>query len=231
VKLLLVEDEEHLAFNLSLNLGDEGFEVIVAKNLAEADAAMAQRPALIVLDLMLPDGNGLDFCAGLRTRGNRTPVLMLTAMGSADSIVEGLGSGADDYLPKPFELAELIGRIRALLRRRAWDASPTADTPANTLAFGGATVHFDTHMASVAGKTFELTELEIRLLRFFIEHENRVVSRAQLLENVWEVSPRTHTRTVDNFMVRLRRLFEKDPARPVHFVTVRGVGYRFVQVP
>lgn len=227
-RILLVEDEEHLAFALGYNLEEEGYEVEVVSTLAAARHAMAAGPVeLVVLDVMLPDGDGMEFCRSMRAAGDRTPVLMLTAKNTAPDVIDGLDAGADDYVGKPFDVGELLGRVSALLRRRSWDRTeqhPVADT----YEFGPHVIDFARHTILADGREVNPTELELKLLRFFVANENRVVSREELLENVWEVSRRVETRTVDNFIVRLRRIFEADPARPRYFVTVRGVGYRFV---
>lgn len=226
-RILLVEDEAHLAYALRFNLQDEGYLVEVAPTLADARAVLAEgAPDLIVLDVMLPDGDGMKFCAALRAAGDRTPVLMLTSKNAARDVIGGLDSGADDYVGKPFDLGELLGRISAILRRRAWMDDP-ADDDGGAFVFGPHRVNFDTHEITANGREVNPTELELRLLRFFVDNPHRVVSREELLENVWGVSRRVHTRTVDNFIVRLRRIFEPDPSKPIYFKTVRGVGYRF----
>ena len=228
-RLLLVEDEEHLAFSLKFNLEEEGYFVHLAVTLAEAGLVDCSEIDLILLDVMLPDGSGFDFCQALRDAGDFTPVLMLTAKGTSADIVSGLGAGADDYLTKPFALAELLGRIRAILRRRQWEKDKDAAKPGlSEETFGRNRINFDTHEVVVGDTAVELTDLELRLLRFFLERPNLVVSRQDLLRDVWNLSPNTNTRTVDNFLVRLRRIFELDPAEPQHFLTIRGVGYRFV---
>lgn len=226
-RLLLVEDEAHLAFTLEFNLREEGYEVLTAATLADARRHLNAKPDLIILDVMLPDGNGLAFCASLRKRGDHTPVLMLTAKGSSEDVVNGLDTGADDYMTKPFALQELLGRIAAMLRRLQWHAEPRQSPPTPLFHFGPHTVNFDVHEVYTHGQPIDITDLELRLLRYFIEHQDKAISRQTLLQDVWQVSGTNNTRTVDNFLVRLRRLFEEDPARPVHFLTVRGVGYRF----
>lgn len=233
-RILLVEDEQHLAFNLSFNLEAEGYQVDVAETLAGARERLEPAPALILLDVMLPDGNGFEFTRELREAENLVPILMLTAKGTPDDIVSGLEAGADDYLTKPFELTELTSRIAAMLRRRAWETQrlgPVVSTGQGRYEFSGNEIDFEKRQASSRDKTVRLTDLELRLMQYFIEHENEPISREQLLETVWELPPATNTRTVDNFLVRLRRLFEEDPASPRHFLTVRGVGYRFVSSP
>lgn len=227
-RLLLVEDEAHLAVSLRFNLLEEGYHVDVAETIGQARELLKERFDVIILDVMLPDGNGFEFCRELRNQGDLTPVLMLTALSASEDIVRGLTTGADDYVAKPFSLHELFGRVTALLRRQQWDGKPSNTTETDEVSFGGNTVDFGTHLAKTNHETVELTDLELRLLRYFVENVNRVVSRSELLKDVWDVSPKTNTRTVDNFIVRLRRLFEVDPAKPKHFVTVRGVGYRFV---
>lgn len=228
-RLLLVEDEEHLGFTLQFNLQEEQYHVDWAPDLAQARTLLAEGYDLILLDVMLPDGTGFSWCQEIRAEGNHTPVLFLTAKGSSDDIVTGLDAGADDYMTKPFVLSELLARIKAMIRRSSWqDNSASVALPLDTFTFGHVNVDFRSHDVTAAGKTIELTHLEFRLLRFFIEHQNQVVSREALLEHVWEVHASSYTRTVDNFLVRLRRLFEKDPAQPQHFLTVRGAGYKFV---
>ena len=229
-RLLVVEDERHLAAGLRLNLELEGYGVDVAATAREAASYLVQANAyaLIVLDVMLPDLDGFSLCRRLRDSGNFTPVLMLTARAAPEDRVRGLEAGADDYLVKPFELAELLARVRSLLRRRAWEQGERAAAAASdVLRFGRAEVDFATHAVTVDGLALELTRLELELLRYFAAHPGRVLSRQELLENVWQLRNYPNTRTVDNFILRLRKHFEADPSRPVHFVSVRGAGYRF----
>ena len=233
-RLLVVEDESHLATGLKLNLELEGFTVDVAESARQAGQFLVRPHAYgaIVLDVMLPDLDGFDLCGKLRAAGNYVPVIMLTARSSPHDRVRGLEAGADDYLVKPFELSELLARIRSLLRRRRWESdSSSQDTGSATLRFGSARVNFDTHEATVDGNAIQLTQLEFALLRYFASHPDEVLSRDELLENVWQLRNYPNTRTVDNFVLRLRKHFEPNAARPVHFVSVRGLGYRFCPAP
>ena len=185
--------------------------------------------ALVVLDVMLPGADGLTVCRTLRARGNTTPVLFLTARGDPADRVRGLEAGGDDYLAKPFHLQEFLLRVRAILRRWDWyrSASATADTA--VLRFGGNEVDFRVFRARAwTGETQELTEKEAMILKVLAEHTGQIVSREDLLERVWGYDVFPSTRTVDNFILRLRKRFEKDPANPRHFLTVWGVGYRFM---
>lgn len=229
-RLLVVEDEHHLATGLKLNFEFEGFEVDIAGTAREA-AALLARPdpyAAIILDVTLPDTDGFTLCRRIRSSGNYTPVIMLTARTRAEDRVLGLESGADDYLGKPFELDELLARVRSQLRRRQWDAAGGPVIEHSTLRFGEAEIDFDRHEATMRGEPVKLTNLELELIRYFAGNPERVISRDELLERVWKLRNYPNTRTVDNFVLRLRRHFELDPARPVHFVSVRGAGYRFL---
>jgi len=184
---------------------------------------------LILLDVMLPDGDGYSFCKQLRDSGQYMPVIMLTARSAAEDRVRGLDSGADDYMPKPFDLAELLARVRSALRRSGWrQPGAAAETPLGALRFGEAVVNFDTHEVTAFGKPVRLTQLELDLVQYFAQHPGRVLSREELLERVWKLRNAPNTRSVDNFIVRLRRYFEREPDKPVHFVSHRGSGYRFV---
>lgn len=230
--LLLVEDEEHLAFMLEFNLSREGYQVTVATTLREARERLTDPYDLMIFDVMLPDGTAFDLCKELRENDNHTPVLFLTAKGASNDIVSGLEAGADDYMTKPFALEELFARIHAMLRRQRWEQNtPPPPSHTNTFRFRNNEIDFSQHTVTAQGKKVDLTALELRLLSFFVQHAEEVVSREQILEEVWEVSPTIHTRTVDNFLVRLRRVFENDPSNPQHFLTIRGAGYRFVPEP
>jgi DNA-binding response OmpR family regulator len=229
--VLVVEDEAHLAAGLRLNLELDGYRVVVARSVREATAQLLQSAPidLILLDVTLPDGDGYSFCKQLRDAGQYMPVIMLTARSAAEERVRGLDSGADDYMPKPFELPELLARVRSALRRSGWRQ---ADTPAEavrgTLRFGEAVINFDTHEATAFGKPVRLTQLELDLLHYFAQNPGRVLSREELLERVWNLRNAPNTRSVDNFIVRLRKYFEPLPDKPVHFLSNRGAGYRFL---
>jgi DNA-binding response OmpR family regulator len=233
-RLLVVEDEDHLAAGLKLNLELEGYEVDVAGTAREASEHLLQ-PAgydALVLDVMLPDLDGFELCRRLRKSGHFVPVIMLTARSSAEDRVRGLEAGADDYMVKPFSLEELLARVRSMLRRREWEAeNNSGEWESAKLAFGNAVIDFDTHEVSVGGEPRKLTQLELDLLRYFSENPGRVISRDELLEKVWKLRNYSQTRTVDNFLSRLRRHFEPDPKNPVHFVSVRGAGYKFLVEP
>jgi two-component system OmpR family response regulator len=229
-RLLVIEDEDHLAAGLKLNLELEGYRVDVAANAKEAGQRLLDPSGYdaIVLDVMLPDINGFDLCKKFRDAGNFIPVIMLTARSSPDDRVRGLEAGADDYMVKPFELNELLARVRSVLRRRRWEQHSGNHAKASTLSFGMAHINFDTHEVSVAGETVQLTQLELDLLRYFAENAGRVLSRTELLERVWKLRNYGNTRTVDNFISRLRRRFEDDASNPKHFLSVRGAGYKFI---
>jgi len=228
-RILVVEDERHLATGLKLNFEFEGYQVDLASTGREALTRLA-RPdpyAAIILDVTLPDTDGFSLCKRLREAGNFTPVIMLTARTLAEDRVTGLESGADDYLTKPFDLDELLARVRSMLRRQQWEKGPAGRTQTRQLTFGRARVDFDTHEVTVAGQTLHLTQLELALLHHLADNAGQVVSRADLLEKVWKLRNYPNTRTVDNFVLRLRRHFEPEPARPVYFLSVRGAGYKF----
>jgi len=227
--LLVVDDEKHLAAGLKLNFELEGHSVDVASTGREAAQLLleAEPYDAIILDVMLPDTSGFSLCKRLRDAGNFTPVLMLTAMGTADDRVAGLEAGADDYLAKPFNLSELLARVRSLLRRQDWERTQSAESTSGVYSFGAARIDFDRREATAAGVEVKLTRLEFELLRYFADNPERVLSRQELQEKVWKLANYPNSRMVDNFMMRLRRHFEPDPRSPIHFVSVRGAGYRF----
>ena len=232
-KVLVVEDEQHLADGLRFNLEAEGYQVAVVDN-GEAVLEMVRSNGfdVIVLDVMLPGKDGFAVMTEMRQAGEFIPTLMLTARGHPDDVLRGFAAGADDYLPKPFELAILLARIRGLLRRRQWlESAVNHAAPADTFAFGEKSVDFDRLELEVRGQVFPLTAMETNLLRYLIRHEGKAVSRKSMLEEVWGLHEDTDTRAIDNFIVRLRRYIEDDPADPRHLLTVRGVGYRFVAQP
>lgn len=227
--LLVVEDERHLAEGLRLNFELEGYEVDLAETCRAAEQLLATRSYdVLVLDVMLPDGDGFALCRQLRQAGNYAPVIMLTARSAPDDRVRGLEAGADDYLVKPFALGELLARVRSQLRRSQWDQRRAEQQPQpEELRFGDAHIDFSAMEATVAGTPVKLTRLEIDLCRYFGAHPGRALSRQELLEQVWGLANYPNTRTVDNFVVRLRKLFEDEPSRPRYFLSVRGTGYKF----
>jgi two-component system OmpR family response regulator len=230
--ILVVEDEQHLAFGIKYNLEAEGYEATTAGDGPTALKLFEEQPKgfdLVILDLMLPGMSGYAVCEALREKGNDVPVLMLSARTLVEDRIRGYDVGADQYLQKPFELEELLSMTRNLLARRA-SVSPRlgGNVVGPIFQFGRAEVNFDTFAVTVAGEQLRLTHTEMKLLRYFAENEGSVVTRAELLEHVWGMSHMPTTRTVDNFIVNLRKYFEEDPARPKHFLSVRGAGYRFV---
>lgn len=223
-ELLLVEDDEHIAQGLVYNLQRQGYRVQHALDGAAAEAALAGGNfQLVVLDRMLPDADGADLCRQWRQRFPGLPILMLTALGKEDDRIAGLQQGADDYVTKPFSLAEFLLRVQALLRRS--QAQPHESS--RWYRFGKNHLDLQEGRAYTAQGEIQLTELEQRIVKTFIRHAGQTLSRKELLELVLGMNPDTETRTLDNFIVRLRRYFEADPARPCHFVTVRRRGYRF----
>lgn len=224
--ILLVEDELHIAQGLKFNLEMEGFTV---EHVTTGEQALAKKPwpgcCLVILDRMLPGVNGLQVCRSIRQDNDQLPILMLTAMSKEQDRIAGLAEGADDYLTKPFSLDEFLLRVKGILRRAGWYRPKTAAE--KCYSFAGNQVYLQQQRAVTNNKEITLTELEARMLQVFFEHEGEVLSRAELLESVWGVAPDTETRTLDNFIVRLRKYFEKRPSNPQHFVTVRGRGYRF----
>ena len=230
--ILVVEDEGHLAIGIKYNLEAEGYHASVAGDGPTALKLLEQSPEaidLVILDLMLPGMSGYAVCKALRQAANPVPVLILSARTLADDRIRGYDVGADQYLQKPFELDELLAMVRSLLNRRLRGAPSTSGKlPGDTFEFGRARVNFDTYEVAVASEEVRLTPLEMSLLRYFIENEGRVISREEILEHVWRQPNLETTRTVDNFVMRLRKYFEIDPTEPRHFLSVRGAGYRFI---
>ena len=252
-RVLVVEDEAHLAQGLRFNLEAEGHTVEVAGDAEAAlDRLVGKKQAfdVLVLDVMLPGKNGFDVATALRENKNFIPILMLTARGRPEDVLRGFASGADDYLPKPFELPILIARIDSLLRRTAWmkpdghdgqSATSSAAEPEKSAShrqpdrdsfnFAGKSIDFSELELHTLGNVIHLTLMEAELFRHLIRNQGRVVSRKSILEQVWGLHEDTDTRAIDNFIVRLRRYIEEDPSRPKHLQTVRGVGYKFIAEP
>ncbi len=245
-RVLVVEDEAHLAQGLRFNLEAEGYSAeIVGDGEAATDRLLDKKENFdaIVLDIMLPGKDGFSVVSELRAARNYVPVLMLTARGSPEDVLKGFAAGADDYLAKPFDLSILLARLQGLLRRSQWmhggqkpdsanlasDANGVGDF--GTFSFDGKTIDFGTLELRAADSVIHLTLMESELLRHMVRNDGRVVSRKQILEEVWGLHEDTDTRAIDNFMVRLRRYIEDDPAQPRHLLTVRGVGYRFLANP
>ncbi|HJR09246.1 MAG TPA: response regulator transcription factor [Pyrinomonadaceae bacterium] len=260
--VLIVEDEKHLADGLRFNLAAEGYKV---ETVADGETALAKLTAdgesydVVLLDVMLPGISGFTVASELRQAGHFVPILMLTARGRPEDVLGGFEAGADDYLPKPFELAILLARLSGLLRRRAWlnqdkqasnaraiengaaitavsDSATTTNDASRRAAvelfeFDGKTIDFDALELRVRERTVRLTLMEADLLRHLIRHAGRAVSRKSMLEEVWNLREDTDTRAIDNFIVRLRKYIEDEPAKPRHLLTVRGVGYRFIPEP
>src|SRR5688500_12826878 len=229
--VLIVEDEKHLADGLRYNLKAEGYDVDIASNAEQAASLLLdQRKSydVVVLDVMLPGMDGFTFASQLREKGQFVPILMLTARGQAEDVLRGFEAGADDYLPKPFELSVLLARINALLRRRDWFQKDVSKSEAGVVSIGKKTIDFESLELRSAEQTVQLTLMEAELLRYLIDHEGKVVSRSAILEDVWGLREDTDTRAIDNFIVRLRKYLEDEPSRPRHLLTVRGVGYRFI---
>ena len=238
-KVLVVEDEQHLADGLRFNLEAEGYQVQVTDTGESALEVLSADPSafdVVVLDVMLPGKDGFSVMSEMRGAGQFVPTLMLTARGHPNDVLKGFAAGADDYLTKPFDLAILIARIRGLLRRREWltkslNPAATFTRAQDVFKFGDKSVDFDRLELRVREQTFPLTLMEANVLRYLIQHDGKPVSRKKMLEEVWNLHEDTDTRAIDNFIVRLRRYIEDDPAKPRHVLTVRGVGYRFVAVP
>jgi DNA-binding response OmpR family regulator len=250
--IAIIEDEEHLAQGLVFNLEAEGYRT---HHEADGDHALAwllvasapdspDKPAAILLDVMLPGRDGFSIVRALRESARYTPVLLLTARGRTEDIVEGFAAGADDYLPKPFDLGVLFARLTSLLRRMHWQSAipteaietsvPDDQKPQLTYTLAGRTIDLDVleiRTPDEPDKTVHLTLMEAELLRYLLDHPGKVVARKELLENVWHVHEDTDTRAIDNFIVRLRRYLEPDPSKPIHLLTVRSVGYRFIPTP
>ncbi len=246
-RVLVVEDEAHLAKGLRFNLEAEGHSVEVS---GDGEAALERLVAknedfdAVVLDVMLPGKDGFAVVSTLRKAHNYVPVLILTARGRPEDVLQGFAAGADDYLPKPFQLPIFLARLQGLLRRSQWliaektttknrvangkEAAANSASDSDVFSFNGKTIDFGTLELRVNDTTIQLTLMEAKLLRHLIRSKGRTVSRKSILEDVWGLHEDTDTRAIDNFIVRLRRYIEKDPSKPKHLLTVRGVGYRFL---
>ncbi len=234
-RVLIVEDEQHIADGLRYNLEAEGHEASVAADGERAlDLLLAERrPAdVVILDVMLPGKDGFAVASELRAAGHFVPILMLTARGSAEDVLRGFESGADDYLPKPFELSILLARVRGLLRRHRWNEREALEPPPpEVYSFAGRTIDFTAMEVRSGTRSFRLTVMECDLLRYFVKNAGQPVSRKAILQGVWNLRENVDTRAIDNFIVRLRRYIEDQPDSPKFLQTVRGVGYRFVPQP
>jgi len=245
-RVLVVEDEAHLAQGLRFNLEAEGYAAeVVGDGEAATDRLLGKKENfdVVVLDIMLPGKDGFSVVSELRAARNYVPVLMLTARGRPEDVLKGFASGADDYLAKPFDLSILLARLQGLLRRSQWirgaaspeasetrvDASGVGDF--GTFSFGGKTIDFGALELRSGESTIHLTLMESELLRHLVRNDGKIVSRKQILDEVWGLKEDTDTRAIDNFVVRLRRYIEDDPGNPRHLLTVRGVGYRFLARP
>jgi len=234
-RILVVEDERHIAQGLRFNLEAEGHSVQIAEDGESAlDRMLAKNEPfdLVLLDVMLPGKDGFTVARELRQQQNFAPILMLTARGRPEDVLKGFESGADDYLPKPFNLDILVARIGGLLRRKNWlqTANEAASSP-DEFSFAGKTFDCQKLQLRDGRQVFQLTLMEIELLRYLIRNSGRPVSRKEILEQVWGLKEDTDTRAIDNFIVRLRRYIERDPTKPKHLLTVRGLGYQFVAEP
>lgn len=234
-RILVVEDESHIAQGLRFNLEAEGHVVEIAENGENALARLLSPESvfdLVVLDVMLPGKDGFTVARELRQKQNFVPVLMLTARGRPEDVLHGFESGADDYLPKPFNLDILMARVGGLLRRKNWLRTAEAPpAPMDEFTFAGKTVDFQKLELRDDKESLQLTLMEAELLRYLIRNMGRPVSRKEILEQVWGLKEDTDTRAIDNFIVRLRRYIEKEPSHPRHLLTVRGLGYQFVAEP
>lgn len=241
--VLVVEDERHLADGLRFNLEAEGYTVDTVSDGEAALSLLSDKRQVydaLVLDVMLPGKNGFTVAAELRASDNFVPILMLTARGRPEDVLRGFEAGADDYLPKPFDLSVLLARLKALLRRREWfhqdrskaiavdEVKVGRPEAAAEFSFGGRTIDFANLELRTPEQVIRLTLMEADLLRYLVQHKDNVVSRKAILEDVWGLNEDTDTRAIDNFIVRLRKYIETDPSSPKHLLTVRGVGYKFL---
>lgn len=233
-RILVIEDDEHIAEGLKLNLSLQGYSVRIAANgFAGLQQWKEWRPGLIVLDIMLPGIDGLSVLQNIRLEDEHLPILILSAKSATEDRVKGLSFGVDDYLSKPFDLDEFLLRIERLLTRSSWNRQQSLEAASGFSSlpgyfeFGRNRIDFETAIATTAKGTIHLTEQEIKLIKLFISHKGKPLSRDRLLEIGWGYSRDTTTRTVDNFIVRLRKYFEENPRKPQYFKSLRSVGYMF----
>jgi two-component system alkaline phosphatase synthesis response regulator PhoP len=234
--ILVVEDEEHLAIGIRYNLEAEGYQVTTVGDGREALQLLKGEQIafdLIILDIMLPGMSGYDVCESLRAAGHDIPVMILSARTLAEDRTRGFDVGADQYMTKPFDLDELLSRVKSLLKAYSLRTSNgvVERTATNEFEFGDAHINFETFEVTVHGEAIRMTQLEMSLLRYFVDNEGRVIPRHELLENVWKMPGYISTRAPDQFLRRLRKTFEPDPSSPKHFLTLRDAGYRFVADP
>jgi DNA-binding response OmpR family regulator len=241
-RVLIVEDDKHIADGLSFNLRAEGYDADIiadgqrAMETLKADPKNGSRYDAVILDVMLPTRDGFFVAAELRKAGQFVPILMLTARGRPEDVLKGFEAGADDYLPKPFELKILLARLRGLLRRREWSQQRSYgerrfQRTRESFTFDGKTIDFSALELQVGKETYRLTAMEADLLHYLIDKAGKAVSRKEILEDVWGLHEDTDTRAIDNFIARLRKYIERIPSVPRHLLTVRGVGYKFVAEP
>jgi two-component system, OmpR family, alkaline phosphatase synthesis response regulator PhoP len=225
-RILLVEDEETLAVGLEYNLTEEGYAVSRAMDGRKALKLFdSEKFDLIILDIMLPYVDGFEIAEKVREIDPQIPILMLTARTTKDDKVKGLETGADDYITKPFHLKELLLRVRGMLKRKEWYRKVSTEMP--VIEFGKNKINFENLSFNNGKNDFKLTHQEAMVMKYLIENKGKIVSRKELLENVWHMNPDIETRTVDNFIARLRKYFEEDPSNPVYIKSVRGAGYMF----
>ena len=234
--ILVIEDEAHLAAGIKYNLVAEGYRVTTIGDGPGALKLIEQAPDdidLVILDLMLPQMSGYDVCEAIRAGDKDTPVLILSARTLSEDRIRGFNVGANQYMTKPFDLDEFLSRVKNLLtlHRKSGRGSTSAANEISSFDFGNAKINFETFEVAVAGQPVRMTRLEISLLKYFIQNEGRVIPRSELLENVWGLPGSLNTRAPDQFIRRLRKTFEPQPAKPRHFLTIRDAGYRFVANP
>ncbi len=236
--ILVVEDEKHLGVGIKYNLEAENYRVTLVEDGPTALRVLGSNGDsidLVVLDLMLPGMSGYSVCRTIRDSGMELPVLMLSARTLAEDRTRGFDVGASQYMSKPFDLDELLSRVKNLLQangRKAAEAAPKrARESVAEIKFGLVSANFETHEVFVDGKSVRMTPKELRLLKFFVENHGRVISRRELLSEVWELPGNLQTRAVDQFIARLRKIIEPNPAQPIHLLTIRDAGYRFVLEP